>query len=204
MGGWKGGGGRGRAAKAKIRRSSSCNSKQKSVEENNLYIGEAEVITRCITRTSTKHAGRPADSDPSFFGFGWEGSLLCLEQWVVFFFCSSVKGVIVGMASSWHIMNGIASLANSRGVLSDVGGLAWSEWACSRLQERGRNFVGTYSSMRDNVYIYICMYIYIYIYIILYIYIYVQVFGNVLTCIDMLISIPMLQMWLFLSLRAFP
>ena len=96
-----------------------------------------------------------------FFGFGWEDSLLCLEQWVVFFFCSSVKGVIVGMASSWHIMNGIASLANSRGVLSDVGGLAWSEWACSRLQERGRNFVGTYSSMRDNVYIYIyaCIYI---------------------------------------------
>ena len=131
-----------------------------------------------------------------FFCFGWEGSLLCLEQWVVFFFCSSVKRVIVGMASSWHIMDEIASLANSRGVLSDVGGLAWSEWACSRLQERRRNFVGTYSSMRDNVciYIFVCMYVYIYY---TYIYIDVQVFGNVLTCIDMLISIPMLQMWLF-------
>ena len=40
------------------------------------------------------------------------------------------------------------------------------------------------------------MYVYIY-YTYIYIYIDVQVFGNVLTCIDMLISIPMLQMWFF-------
>ena len=33
--------------------------KQKSVE--GATIGEAKAITRCITRTSTKHAGRPAD-----------------------------------------------------------------------------------------------------------------------------------------------
>ena len=44
------------AAKRKIRET-----KAEIRRRSNLYVGEAKAITRCITRTSTKDAGRPAD-----------------------------------------------------------------------------------------------------------------------------------------------
>ena len=50
-----------RAAKANIRRRRYCMAIQSKSPSNKQSIGEARATTRCITRTSTKHASIPAD-----------------------------------------------------------------------------------------------------------------------------------------------
>ena len=89
-----------------------------------------------------KHAGRPADSDPSTVldSFVLGGRVACFvpSSGLFSFFAvqlSYVEGVIVGMASSWDIMDGLAFLANSRGCWQMLVVFAWSEWGRSRLQE---------------------------------------------------------------------